>query len=177
MRQATTAKVCFDAATAARSSASAPINGWFECYGARGISRCRKRSRGRTARQFTEGQVSTCMRPIGPWCAYGEAAPISDLPPSPPELVVRHQKEHSAHSGDGERPIEQPATSVARRGSFLRHSGGADTREEYCLKSVARRRGVEVAISPHAGDARISIRARVLLRFGKFGAGEFQLAF
>src|ERR1700730_12881270 len=30
MRQATTAKVCFDAATAARSSASAPLNGWFE---------------------------------------------------------------------------------------------------------------------------------------------------
>jgi hypothetical protein len=28
-------------------------------------------------RQFTEGQVSTCMRPIGPWCAYGEAAPIA----------------------------------------------------------------------------------------------------
>jgi hypothetical protein len=27
------------------------------------------------ARQFTEGQVSTCMRPIGPRCAYGDAAP------------------------------------------------------------------------------------------------------
>jgi hypothetical protein len=64
------------------------------------------------------------------------------LPPSPPEPGVRHQKEHSAHSGDEERPIsrEQPATSVARRGSFFRQTRRADTREIDRFPSVADRR-------------------------------------
>ena len=59
------------------------------------------------ARQFTEGQVSTCMRPIGPRCAYGEAAPIPAVRGVPIKLINSTKAgAHHNHRGTCEQYIK-----------------------------------------------------------------------